>query len=156
MTYDEYKALYKEWRETDSKSRCEEIEDIIEAAAIDLHRKLHSEYLKRGKRFVTDAHYREDSGSLCIDAEELSWNGGKSVYLIYTDMWRLGGECRIGIRVPMKYLDEKAFTELDKKLKKEQLETLEREVENDKKTVERLKESIVKSEQKIAQLKEEN
>jgi len=156
MTYDEYKALYKEWRETDSKSRCEEIEDTIESVAIDLLRKLVSEYAMRGKRFVDDSDYRSDRGSLCIDVEELLWNGGTSVYLTYTDRWQYGGKCRIGIRVPMKYLDEKAFTELDKKLKKEQLETLEREVEKDKKTVERLKEIILKSEQKIAKLKEED
>lgn len=155
MTYGEYKKLYGEWSSTDSVSHKDEIKDAIYDAAVGLLHKLVELYAKRGRDYVGDSDYRTDRGFTSLDAEELPWDGETKVHLRYTDSWRYGGECDIGIIVPMKYLDEDEFGKLDEELKKKQLVTLEHDLRSKKAEVEHLTKSIGEIEVKIAELRKE-
>jgi hypothetical protein len=146
MTYDEYKALYKEWSDTDSKTpRSEEIEEKIEFEATVLLGRLVSEYKKRGKEFYEGLR-NSTRGQWFIDNDNMYY---ESVYLINPD-WR-----QFSVRVPMKYLDEEEFDKLDSSLRQEQLEKLEEEDYHYKYEIERMQRKLAECEQKIAKLQEE-
>lgn len=155
MTYEEYKKLYEEWKNTDSKSRSEEIEETIAEVSCGLLHRLVNLYDKRGRRYVEDSDYRTDMGGTSLVVDALEWDGDTTVHLNYYDHWQYGGECDIDISVKMKYLDEDEFNKLDEELKKNQLETLEKTLQSKKNEIVHLTERIVELEAKISELKKE-
>lgn len=155
MTYEEYKKLYEEWKNTDSKSRSEEIEETIAEVSCGLLHRLVNLYAKRGRRYVEDSDYRTDMGGTSLVVDALEWDGDTTVHLNYYDHWQYGGECDIDISVKMKYLDEDEFNKLDEELKKNQLETLEKTLQSKKNEIVHLTEKIVELEAKISELKKE-
>ena len=155
MTYDEYKKLYAEWESNDSKSRGEEIEKAIKDAACGLLHKLTRAYAERGKDFVDDPDYQEGRGGCSLCKGELPYDGKTTIHLRYYDHWRYGGECDIGISIPMKYLDEDEFLKLEQELDAEYLIELERTLKSRKETIENWTKENSEIEAKISELKGE-
>lgn len=103
MTYQEYLDVLKRYDGTDSIREKKELGDrILEAAEALLH-VLVAIYASQGKDFVDDPDYRTDRGWTSLEDCDKD-----NVYLHYSDRWAYGGECDIGIAVPMKYLDADA------------------------------------------------
>jgi hypothetical protein len=70
MTYEEYKKLYEEWKNTDSKSRSEEIEETIAEVSCGLLHRLVNLYAKRGAEIcggfrLSHRHRMYESGRGC-------------------------------------------------------------------------------------------
>ena len=72
-------------------------------------------------------------------------------YLIYSDHWRYGGECSIGIEVPMKYLDVDERLKLEDELKRKHIDSLKKtykmnldHIESIKKKNEEIFDSLIK------------
>jgi hypothetical protein len=136
-TFDDYKALVKEYVETDSVSRRESIEDAVYDKAKELLHKLRVLYAKYGKDYVNDSDYREDRGCLSL----IEFNEYK-VYMNYSDRWAYGGECDIGIEVQMKYLDNDKMTVLEKELREEHIWAVKKKIQAKKEKIEQLKKEI--------------
>jgi hypothetical protein len=114
MTYKEYLEILEKYNTTDSIREKDELGDKIETAANALLHTLVKLYATYGKEFVDDSDYRTDRG--WVDLDDC---GEKNVYLRYKDRWQYGGECDIGISVPMKYLDVEERNNLENELKKQ-------------------------------------
>lgn len=112
MTYKEYLETLEKYNTTDSIREKKELGDKIETAADALLHMLVKLYATYGKEFVDDSDYRTDRGWISLED-----CGEKDVYLRYQDRWQYGGECDIGIRVPMKYLDVEERNNLENELK---------------------------------------
>jgi transposase len=149
-TFADYKALVKEYEETDSVSRRESIKEAIRSKAEELLHELIALYAKYGRDYVEDDDYREDRGWLSLaefDEDKACMN--------YSDRWKYGGECYFGIEVPMKYLDDDEMTALEKKLREEHMSYIQ--VKRDalkrlKKAAEELKTEIEELDAEIKEL----
>jgi len=128
MTYAEYQNLYDEWKKCDSIKRCGEIEDVIREAALALLDRLNAVYAKYGRDFVEDDDYRTDRGFTGLVKRELPHDGKTTVHLHYSDRWKYGGECDIGISIPMKYLDDANMVELEADLRAKKIAVIERDI----------------------------
>ena len=128
MTYAEYQNLYDEWKKCDSIKRRGEIEDVIREAALALLDRLNAVYAKYGSDFVEDDDYRIDRGFTGLVKRELPYDGKTTVHLHYSDRWKYGGECDIGISIPMKYLDDANMVELEADLRAKKIAEIERDI----------------------------
>lgn len=147
MTYDEYKKLYKEWSDTDSISRKDDIEEQISAIAEALFKRLREIYLRYGQDFVDDDDYRSDRGFLSFKSCNRD-----IVHFCYSDRWAYGGECMFGINVPMKYLDAEEWKSLEGRLRDERIKRLVRQVDGSRNQIEYLKAEIEKNEAELQRL----
>ena len=150
MTSEEYKGLLAEWRKSDSIKRRNEIADMIYGMASKLLVRLNRLYDKYGKCYVTDDDYIEDRGSLKLD---MDYAYDDRVVLEYSDSWAYGGSCDILIRVPVKYLDEDEWNNLESRLKGERIDFLSKKIEESHASIEAAKKFIEKSEKEIGRLK---
>lgn len=114
MTYKEYLEVLDRFDLTDSRREHNELKVRIETVANALLHTLVKLYDTYGKEFVDDPDYRTDRGGI-----ELVSCNKSDVYLRYQDRWQYGGECDIGIRVPMKYLDVEERNNLENEIKKQ-------------------------------------
>ena len=151
MTFEEYQNLYKEWKETDSINRREEIDELFADAASVLLNKLDATYEKYGKNFVDDSDYQPPKGGLRM----VRFNEVEVVFR-YVDKWAYGGSCDIAITVPMRYLDEEEFMNLENNLRMEYITTLKREFKNNESQIEWLKNENTAIQAKISELEKEN
>lgn len=144
MTYNEYRKLVQEYRDTDSIKRGNEIKSLVYKTAKALLRTLQMTYLGYGKRFVEDSDYREDRG--CLELDEF---GEINVYFLYSDHWQYGGECNFGIKVPMKYLDASELRKLESELKSERIPQLKQLMATYSKQIGNLQEQLAKCEREL-------
>ena len=121
ITYEEYKYLVKEYGKTDSIKRRDEIKRIIRTASVDLCETLEKLHNKWGSEFVDDSDYQIGNGGYSLNGFD-----DNETFLIYSDHWRYGGECTIGIKVPMKYLDVDERLKLEEELKRKHIDSLKR------------------------------
>lgn len=150
MTYDEYKKLVEEYDSTDSVSRRGEIEEKVFEVSVALARKLEGMYNKFGESFIKDDDYRSDSGGFSIeDFDKIR------VYLIYSDHWKYGGECRFGVSVPMNMLDVENRIAKMRSLRDKQIENLQKEHYGNELHIGSLKKKNEEILEKIAQLEHE-
>lgn len=147
MTYDKYKKLYKEWSDTDSISRKDDIEEQISETAEALFKRLREIYLRYGQDFVDDDDYRDDRGGLSFQDCDRD-----IVRFYYSDRWAYGGECMFGINVPMKYLDAEEWKSLEGRLRDERIRRLIWHVDGNRKKMEYLKAEIEKNEAELQRL----
>ena len=143
-TFAEYRALVKEYEESDSKSRREFIENAIYDKAKTLLHKLRTLYARYGKDYVEDSDYREDRG--CLSLTDF---GENNVYINYSDHWAYGGECDIGIEVQMKYLDSDETAALEKELRAEHMSYVKKSIQEKRTAIENLKKEVVALEAKL-------
>ena len=146
MTYSEYKALVKEYGETDSIKRRDEIKELIREESISLCEILEGLYNIYGSQFVCDGEYQIGKGGYSL--EEFNTT---TAYIAYSDHWQYGGECIIGIEVPMKYLDEDERLKLQEELKRKHIDSLKKtykmnldHIESIKKKNEEILDSLIK------------
>ena len=149
MNYAEYQNIVKEYEESDSVRRREEIEEQVYDASTDLLTVLNRLYAKYGKDFVDDDEYREDRGWLSLS--ERNEFDAHSVYLHYSDRWSYGGECDFGIEVPMKYLDKEALSELEEQLSEGRVKSIRHSIQEKKQTIERLKKEVEELEEQLTE-----
>jgi len=147
MTFEEYKALVKEHRETNSIKRRDEIEGQIYSAAKKLLRRLTALHWKYGKDYVDDSDYQEDKGWISMTRFD-----SVGVGLVYSDRWQYGGECDIGIGVPMKYLDEDCLKRLEDELIADRVKALKAEIARSHGEIEGCKKTIAECENELARL----
>ena len=147
MTFEEYKALVKEQRETDSIKRSDEIKRLIFDEAKKLLHKLTALHWKYGKDYIDDSDYQEDKGWFSMTRFD-SGNVG----LVYSDRWQYGGECDIGIGVPMKYLDEDHMKQLEDELIADRVKALRAEIARAHGEIEGWKGTITECESELARL----
>ena len=100
MTFEDYKALVKEYYATDSISRREEIENKLFSALVALIKQLQCLYATYDVKFIADSDWRRDRGGY-----EIMELDDDTAYLNYSDHWAYGGSCDIGITVPAKFFD---------------------------------------------------
>ena len=149
MNYSEYQNIVKEYEESDSVRRREEIKEQVYDASTDLLTVLNRLYAKYGKDFVDDDDYREDRGWLSL-SERNDFNE-HTVYLHYSDHWAYGGECDFGISVPMKYLDKEALSELEEQLSEGRVKSIRNSIKEKKETIERLKKEVEELEAELTE-----
>ena len=150
MTYDEYKNLVKEYEETDSVSRREEIEDKVFEVGVTLARKLEELYNRFGESFIQDDDYRSDRGGFSVEDFD-----SRRVLLIYSDHWKYGGECRFGVSVPMNMLDVENRLAKMRSLRDRQIEKLKREHRGNEEHMKNLSELNERILDKISRLEQE-
>ena len=141
---DDYKALVREYNESDSVSRREAIEDAIYDKASILLDELIALYAKYGRNFVEDSDFQEDRG--CLSLSEFYED---MVLMHYSDRWSYGGECDIGITVQMKYLDADAMKALEKELREKRMERVKKLIQEKRDAIERLKKEVEELERTI-------
>ena len=136
-TFAEYRLLIKEYKESDSASRKEAIEYSVFAKARALLHKLKVLYAKYGRDVVEDSDYQEDRGWLSLAEFDED-----TVWLHYSDRWAYGGECDIGIEVPMMYLDSDEMEALEKGLCEENVSRIKKLIQEKKDAIEELKKEV--------------
>jgi hypothetical protein len=148
MTSEEYRALQKEYFESDSISRREEIEDAIYHAAAEMFVKVRDIFDKYHARkdLIYDDYYRDDRGWMSLahedDGEPIIEK--ESILLHYGDHWAHGGECGFGIRVYAKWFDAEGRKQLAEELRKKRIERLESMVESLEKEIASKEEQLQK------------
>ena len=145
-TFDEYKALVREYKKCDSLSRRKAIENAVFSRAKELLHELTALYAKYGRDYVNDSDYREDRGGLSlvgIDEDE--------VWMNYYDHWAYGGECDFDIEVKMKYLDIDETAALEKELYERQVLDIKRLIQEKKAAIEKLKKEVEELETELAE-----
>lgn len=154
MTYAEYQNLYDEWKKCDSIKRRGEIEDVIREDALALLDRLNTMYAKYGRNFVEDDDYRTDRGFICLVKRELPYDGKTTVHLHYSDRWKYGGECDIGISIPMKYLDDANMVELEADLRTKRIAAIERDIGDMEAQISNISEDKIKLQKELERLKD--
>lgn len=147
MTHSEYKELVKEYRETDSISKRDEIRSKVRTEAIALCETLDTLYNKYGKDFVDDSDYQIGKGGYSLN--DFSF---ESANLTYSDHWQYGGSCSIGIMVPMRYLDAETRTKLEDALRESHVEKLKRCYTSNLGEIENIKKNNLKILEKLKEL----
>lgn len=143
-TFAEYRMFVKEYKESDSASRKEAIEYSVFAKARALLHKLKVLYVKYGREIVEDSDYQEDRGWLSLAEFDED-----TVWLHYSDRWAYGGECDIGIEVPMMYLDGDEMEVLEKGLREEHTERVKKQIQEKRDAIEELKKEVEKLEVEV-------
>ena len=150
MTHNEYKSLVKEYNETDSVSRREEIRDRVYKTAVALAKQLEGMYNRFGATFINDDEYRSDRGWFSL----LEFDEYKA-HLRYADRWQYGGECCFGIAVPMKMLDVENRLAERHSLRDKYIVQLKEKHDRNNRQIEHLKEENKNLLTRIAQLEQE-
>ena len=144
MTYDEYKELVKEYRETDSIKRRDEIRGMIFSESKALCETIEKLHNKWGFEFVDDSDYQIGKGGYSLHDFDST-----EVNITYSDHWRYGGECCIGISVPMKYLDVDERMKLEDELKAKRVAALRNSYRCNLDSIENIKQQNVEILEKL-------
>lgn len=134
MTYEEYKKLVKECRETDSVKRRDEIKRDVRTQAIAVCENLEKLHNKWGSEFVDDSDYQIGKGGYSLNSFDST-----DAHLTYSDHWAYGGECSIGIQVPMKYLDVENRKKKNAELRKNRIIQLQNQYHRNELEIGRMK-----------------
>lgn len=141
MTLDDYKAFVKEYKETDSISRRDEIEHKLYVELIALTKSLEDLYNKYGTSFIDDDEWRDDRGGYT-----LSKFYEDQAYLQYYDSWSYGGECVVGIVIPTKFFNIEERNKKEEELKERYIKRLKQRITDIDSDIEKLqkdKEEII-------------
>lgn len=134
MTYNDYKALYDEYWNTDSIKRREEIEEKISKAGLALFNRVRGIFDKyhARKQLIHDSDYRDDRGwiGLAHEDDDLAMIEKDNFYLCYSDHWQYGGECCFTITINAHWFDAANRKKLAEELRKKRIEKLGAEIES--------------------------
>ena len=148
MSYDEYKELVREYWETDSIKRRDEIFDKLYDVSVTLCEHTEKIYNTYGQAFVKDDDYSMDRGGYSLERFDED-----KAHLVYSDHWSYGGECCIGISVPMKYLDVDERMKLKDELKAKRVAALKSAYQSNLDRIECIKTENLSILEKLAKLK---
>lgn len=150
-TFDDYKALVKEFKESDSVSRRWAIKDAIYNKARVVRHEIIALYAKYGKNYVYASEFQESCGELSLCEFDES-----TVVLHYEDHWAYGGECDIIITVQMKYLDSDEMEALEKELREEHAARVKELIQVKRHAFEQLEAEIEELETEVEELERNN
>ena len=150
MTLDEYKKLAEEYKTTDSISKKRELKSKILNALVSLAKHLEHLYNKYGSSFINDSEWIEDKGGY-----ELSEVGDEgNAYIRYVDHWGYGGECDVGIVIPLKYFDANERRKLEEELKIKHIDILKKAIINIDKEINKLENDKISLLDKLKELED--